>query len=95
LSLINDYSGIGIILKKKGEWDEILQVLPEAEVIYKKIHEHPFCYCVGEDERDPAKVIAISDLVISACFTSTTVEALGARKKAIYFDATNWFKGFH
>ena len=37
-------------------------------------------------------MIKVSDLVISECFTSPTVEALGARRKSIYFDASGKFR---
>ena len=47
------------------------------------------------NEFETAEAIAHSDLIVSACFTSTTIEALGARKKAIYFDASNRFKGHY
>jgi len=93
LRLLDDYPNLGIILKRKWILDEMLSAIPYAASMYEQIEMHPQCYCVKVDQRDPAEIIAISDLVISACFTSTSVEALGARKKAIYFDATNKFKG--
>ncbi len=41
----------------------------------------------------PSEPIAASDLVISFPFTSASVEALGARKKAVYYDAPDKFRG--
>ena len=34
-------------------------------------------------------VVGLSDVVISACFTSTTVEAIGCGSKGIYYNPTN------
>jgi polysaccharide biosynthesis PFTS motif protein len=93
LKLLEDYPGIGMILKKKWPWEELVRVLPEAKDIYGQLDAHPRCYSTGNEERDPAEVIAVSDLIVSASFTSTTIEALGARKKAIYFDPGNKFRG--
>jgi hypothetical protein len=42
-------------------------------------------------DSDPSETIAAADLVISAPFTSPTIESLGARKKALYFDSTGRF----
>lgn len=42
---------------------------------------------------DASSLIAVSDLTISFPFTSTTFEALGGRKKAIWHDATGKFRG--
>jgi len=55
--------------------------------------DHPRCIFMGDLNPDPADTIAASDLSISACFTSTTVEALGAKKRAIYYDASGRFSG--
>ena len=56
---------------------------------------YPRCYTTTGSQSDPSEVTAISDLVVSACFTSVTVEALGARKRAIYFDATGKFRNLY
>jgi polysaccharide biosynthesis PFTS motif protein len=50
-------------------------------------------FYVFEDLCDPSGLIAVSDLSISACFSSTTKEAWGTRKKAIYYDATGLWRG--
>ena len=38
---------------------------------------------------ETAAVVGLTDLTISACFTSTTVEAIGCGQRAIYYDPTN------
>ena len=38
---------------------------------------------------ETAGVVGLADLVISACFTSTTVEAIGCNTRGIYYDPTD------
>jgi len=38
---------------------------------------------------ETASIIGLTDLTISACFTSTTVEAIGCGKRAVYYNPTN------
>jgi polysaccharide biosynthesis PFTS motif protein len=58
--------------------------------LWKKICAMPN-YVVLPRFVETACVVGLADLVISACFTSTTVEALGCRTRAIYYDATDKF----
>lgn len=95
LAILEEHPDMAIILKKKWLWSEMLELNPECESIYDQVHSHPRCYSTNDEERDSAEVIAISDLVIAACFTSSVIESLGVRKKAMYFDATNRFSGFY
>ena len=90
LKLLNDFPNIIIIFKEKFLWKDLMKQNHDAKVIslYKKLKSHKRCYVCNK----MAEVHAISNLVISACFTSSTIEALGARKKAIYFDANSKFK---
>jgi len=55
------------------------------------LESHPRCY-VAPYRMTPAEVIAHSDLVVSSPFTSPTVEALSARKRAVYYDPTGKFE---
>lgn len=41
------------------------------------------------DYFETAAAIGLTDLTISACFTSTTVEAIGCGKRAVYYNPTN------
>lgn len=93
--LLDSDPALAVVLKKKWKWEELKALKPEVKSIYEAIHSHPRCYVTGDDERDSADAMAASDLIISACFTSPTVEALSAGKKAIYFDATGRLKGFY
>jgi len=94
LKLLEDNPQIGVIFKEKNPFEEVLSRNPETAPIYEKLRTHERCYATG-NIGDAAEAIAASDLIVSACFTSCTVEALGARRKAIYFDATNRFKGYY
>jgi polysaccharide biosynthesis PFTS motif protein len=94
LRLLNDYPRIGIIFKEKNSLDLIMAQEPDIATYYISLRNHPRCYFTG-DRFDPSETIAASDLVISSCFTSTTIEALGARKRAIYFDATDKFRDYY
>lgn len=46
---------------------------------------HPRVYFAG-DAGDVPSIMAVSDLVITHCMSSTTAEALGVRKKAIWYE---------
>lgn len=91
LKMLEQCPHVGVIFKEKWVWEEILSKGSEISIIYDKLRSHERCYSTG-GHADTCEVIAASDLVISACFTSTTSEALGAGKKAIYFDATSRFR---
>ena len=58
----------------------------------EKLENHPRCY-MPQSSMSPSEPIAVSELIISFPFTSATVEALGARKKALYYDAADKFRG--
>ena len=94
IDLLENNPGFAVVLKNKWIWNDLIARSPDARTVYKEINAHPRCYAINDGFEDPNEVIAISDLVISVCFTAPTVEALGARKKAIYYDATNIFKGY-
>ncbi|NPE27398.1 polysaccharide biosynthesis PFTS motif protein [Methanococcoides sp. SA1] len=89
--LLEENDEIGVVFKEKWIWEEIKAKGENISNAYKQLSSHERCYSIG-GKGDTAEVIAISDIVISACFTSTTVEALGTGKKAIYFDASDRFR---
>ncbi|AGB02343.1 polysaccharide biosynthesis PFTS motif protein [Methanoregula formicica] len=87
-NLLEDNPDIGIILKKKESFKVLSLRIPRVMKYYYQLRDHPRCYLPDERDSDPAETVAAVDLVISAPFTSPTIESLGARKKAVYFDAT-------
>jgi len=85
MRLLDDFPNVGIIFKamKWPGW------IPELDSVYEKIQNHERCllfYMWDTDKISASEVIAVSDLVISAAYTSPSAEALGARTKAIYYD---------
>ena len=85
LRLLDEFPDVGIILKTKSE----PELTPQLTPIYNKLNNHERCmvfYTFNKEGISAVEVIAASDLVVSAAYTSTTAEALGAKKKAIYYD---------
>ncbi|MBU1165646.1 polysaccharide biosynthesis PFTS motif protein [Candidatus Micrarchaeota archaeon] len=85
LKLLNDFPKIVILFKAKKE----LEITPKLAPVYKKLENHERCimfYRYGDAGISAPEVIAVSNLVISAPFTSTSIEALGCKKRAIFYD---------
>ena len=85
LRLLDEMPEIGVIFKEKKH----LSVTPQLAPVYEKLENHERCVVVRKTDTDcifSTEVIALSDLVISAAYTSTNAEALGAKTKAIYYD---------
>jgi polysaccharide biosynthesis PFTS motif protein len=99
LHILSKYPDVGVVFKIKNPFEYNERYFPEIIEIYKRLIGHPRCYPINATrsraQSDPSEVTAISDLVISACFTSITVEALGARKRAMYYDATGKFRNLY
>ena len=91
--LLDDFPDICVVFKNKKTLDFLSGWEPRILHYYKKIWLHPRCFFTGEEFTDPSETTGISDLVISAPFTSPTIEALGSRTRAIYYDATGKFQG--
>jgi polysaccharide biosynthesis PFTS motif protein len=96
IEILDDNPDVGVIFKEKWDWNEFLEWNPEKDIksIYEKLKKHPRCFVTG-NEFETAEAIAYSDLVVSACFTSTTIEALGAGKKAIFFDGAENLRDYY
>jgi polysaccharide biosynthesis PFTS motif protein len=94
LRLAEERNNIIFVVKLKNQWKYIKEDVHEALIYYEKMKRNSKFYFL-EDLHDPSMVNAICDLNISACFTSTLNEAIGYRKKAIYFDAANRFTGYY
>jgi polysaccharide biosynthesis PFTS motif protein len=91
LRLLEDLPGILLVFKNKWRLDTLLEHEPRVAPIFARIKENPRCFLIADQDYDSSDVIAACDLVLSACFTAPTVEALGARRKAMFHDATNKF----
>lgn len=85
LKLLEDFPELNFIFKAKKE----IELTPYLKSIYKKLKNHKRCLFIARYDKEgisAIEVIAQSDLVISAAYTSTTGEALGAKIRAIYYD---------
>ena len=90
--LLEEIPDIFIILKEKKPRSFIKSFSKGLILWLERLETHPRCYLPCWD-MNTSEVIAFSDLTISFPFTSTTFEALSARKKAIYYDAAGKFRG--
>lgn len=92
LLLLDEMPEIGVIFKEK----KFTSVTPQLAPVYKKLEDHERCVFVKKAECIfSPEVIALSDIVISAAYTSTTAEALGAKTKAVYYDVAGTDIGDH
>ncbi len=80
-----EWSSAVLLYKPKNALAEIHERVPKAAVALEQLLNHPRCVALPP-EIAPGAAIAEADLTISLAFTSTTVEALGARRRALYFD---------
>jgi len=93
-SLIQDFPDVFFIIKEKKlrNYHQVLSAKhEEINALYEKFNNIRRCYLPGVN-RNPSEIIAISHLTVSSPFTSTTYEALAARKKALWYDASGKFR---
>ena len=60
--------------------------------VYRRLDDHPRAFCVA-NTFSASEMTAMSDLVLSFPFTSTSLEAIAARKKAVWYDACDKYRG--
>ncbi len=97
--LLKDSPHIFVILKEKKISEVYTSKLCTAYSEFRNAYmealtnlkQHPRCYVPGVNG-DPSEIIVVSDLVVTCVFSSPTIEALGARKKAIFYDPSVKFK---
>ena len=77
---LNDFPDAEVIFKEKVCRDE-MEDFPEVFESYDQLQRHERCLFVGR-WAETSVVSAICDPSLSIRFTSPTVEALGARKRA-------------
>ncbi|MBU0591474.1 MAG: hypothetical protein ABIJ10_02455 [Candidatus Micrarchaeota archaeon] len=91
LKLLDEFPDTAMILKAKKQRSEYT---PALSSLYDKIQNHErglVFYKYSREGISAPEVIAYSDFVITAPFSSTTIEALGAGKRAIYYDPNNTY----
>ena len=90
--LLEEMPNVFVVFKEKKRRDYVAKYCKEILVWFTKLENHLRCYVPLRDASS-SEAIAFSDLVISFPFTSPTFEALSARRKALYYDASNKFRG--
>ena len=75
---------------KNAPWGHPLGVALVAK--WRKLAEHPRVYFPGH-RGDPTSIIAASDLVITFCFSSVSAEALGAGRRAFWYEPGHRWAG--
>lgn len=98
---LNEEPGIFVIVKEKKDRR---MYSDERCFVYSKLYKeffakleilqsHPRCFVAGHDF-NPGAIIRVSDLTVTYAFSSITVEALGAGRRAIFYDPTARFQGY-
>ena len=59
---------------------------------WKRLAAHPRVHFAGSDA-DPSSVVAASDLTITFCYSSPTAEALGARRRGLWYEPKERWRG--
>jgi hypothetical protein len=57
-----------------------------------RLLSHPRCHVAGHDG-DPSWIIGMSDLTVGSPFTSPVIEAIGAGRKALFYDPLSRYYG--
>ena len=82
-----------LLFKPKLESEYVrAQVSVEAAASRERLLAHPRCLSLPAAKVAPGAAIAEADLTVSIAYTGTTVEALGARRRAFYFDPGGKFR---
>ncbi len=94
-NLVNEFVDVQIFFKEKKERSFHLKGDPvygrELIRLYEKMEEHPRIKFYN-DEADSSKIISGSHMVISFPFTSTTFEAISAKKIGLWHDPLGYYK---
>jgi len=93
LELLDLFPDIVLVFKNKNPLEDVFGNNPQTKPYYDRLRTDPRCFISGDLEITSEELIAASDLCINACFTAPAAEALGARKKTLFFDATGKFRG--
>jgi hypothetical protein len=91
IRLLGDLPNIYLVIKEKKPRQH---VGPGADLArtYQTLGSHPRCLFAGH-KISASEIVACADLSISFPFTTTAIEALGAKRKAIFSDAVNKYSG--
>ncbi len=99
LRLLKEMPDIFVVIKEKKARHVHKRMSARALEVaetYAALESHPNCFCVkvAEDEwTNASEMIALSDLTISFPYTSTSFEAVSAGERALWYDASDKFRG--
>ena len=102
LKLLDEEPNLFIVIKEKKT---VMVYSDKASLVYSRSNKeyskllsvlktHPRCYISGYNA-DPTAITKVSNLTVTYAFSSSTIEALGARKKAIFYDPASKFRGYY
>lgn len=100
---LNEEDSVFIVVKEKKSMNHYIsysyhrmypELVKEYAHILNQLNSHPRCFIAGV-KGDPSEIIAVSDITISHAFTSPTIDAICARKKAFFHDPKNRFRGYY
>jgi polysaccharide biosynthesis PFTS motif protein len=91
LVIIKPSKGDAFYVAPNGQWSS-LEKGEKVVGAMDLLRSHPRVYFAG-DAGDIPSIMAVSDVVVTHCMSSTTAEALGARKKAIWYESGTKHKG--
>ena len=99
--LVEDWKELFVIIKpsKSGSWFtstdskwSSIEIGMQIIDLFEQLKDNPRVFWAGSDG-DSTTIMAVSDLVITHCMSSPTVEALGARKRAFWYESGNKHRG--
>jgi hypothetical protein len=88
-----------VIKPSKAEWyftDPAFQWShPRGSAVverWERLRRHPRVHFAGHDG-DPGSIVAAADLTVTFCYSSPTAEALGARRRALWYEPFARWRG--
>jgi len=82
-ALIKPSKGAQFFLNEQSKWSHALG--RDLVQVWDRLRRHPRVHFAGH-EADAAEVAALSDLTVTFCFSSPSAEALGAGRRAIWYE---------
>ncbi len=83
--LLEDFPDIFVILKEKKARALLEEESPALIALYNELDNHPR-FKTMKNNASPSEIIAISDIIISYPYTSTTIEGLASGRKSLWYD---------
>ena len=91
LAVVKPSKDEGYFVHPRGQWSDA-RLGPRVLELWQTLRCHPRVCFLGH-VGDPTTVVAASDLTVTYCFSSITAEALGARKRAFWYEPGERWRG--